>query len=119
MQIIKEKLEIEDTLKKKVKNILMFLNIKAKLERGNLINIPKTNIVYIEPHKLVINNITYLFFNECDEYKLEFRTKSNLFNKVENEIKKLHDYDVAEISCYEIVNASPEFYKWIDENVSK
>ena len=45
MQIIKEKLEIEDTLKKKVKNILMFLNIRAKLKQGNIINIPKTNLV--------------------------------------------------------------------------
>lgn len=42
----------------------MFLNLKGKLEKGNIINIPKTNITYIEPHKLVINNITYLFFNE-------------------------------------------------------
>ena len=60
MQIVKEKLEIEETLKKKVKNILMFLNLKGKLEKGNIINIPKTNIAYIEPHKLIINNITYL-----------------------------------------------------------
>lgn len=56
---------------------------------------------------------------ECDEYKLEFRTKINLFHEIENEIKKLHDYDVAEISCYEIVNASPEFYKWIDKSIPK
>ena len=33
MQIIKEKLEIEENLKKKVKNILMFLNLKGKLEK--------------------------------------------------------------------------------------
>ena len=25
---------------------------------------------------------------ECDEYKLEFRTKDNLFNEIEKEIKK-------------------------------
>lgn len=31
----------------------MFLNIKAKLERGNIINISKTNIAYIEPHKMI------------------------------------------------------------------
>ena len=87
MQIIKEKLEIEDTLKKKVKNILMFLNIKAKLERGNIINIPKTNIAYIEPHKLVINNITYLFFNECENVYINTLEKSITFNELENYIK--------------------------------
>ena len=87
MQIIKEKLEIEDTLKKKVKNILMFLNIKAKLGRGNIINIPKTNIAYIEPHKLVINNITYLFFNECENVYINTLEESITFNELENYIK--------------------------------
>lgn len=87
MQIIKEKLEIEDTLKKKVKNILMFLNIKAKIERGNIINIPKTNIAYIEPHKLVINNITYLFFNGCENVYINTLEESITFNELENYIK--------------------------------
>ena len=87
MQIIKEKLEIEDTLKKKVKNILMFLNISAKLKQGNIINIPKTNIAYIEPHKLVVNNITYLFFNECENIYINTLEESITFNELENYIK--------------------------------
>ena len=87
MQIIKEKLEIEDTLKKKVKNILMFLNIKSKIERGNIINIPKTNIAYIEPHKLVINNITYLFFNGCENVYINTLEELITFNELENYIK--------------------------------
>lgn len=53
---------------------------------------------------------------ECDEFKMEFRTKDSLFEKIENEIKKIHDYEVAEISCYEIKNASKEIIKWIEEN---
>ena len=53
---------------------------------------------------------------ECDEYKLDFRTKESLFNKIENEIKSIHDYEVAEISYYEINGASEEFLNWIDEN---
>lgn len=46
MQIIKEKLDIDETLNRKIKNILKFLNIKEKIQRGNIINIPKTNLVY-------------------------------------------------------------------------
>lgn len=53
---------------------------------------------------------------ECDEYKLEFRTKEYLFDKIESEIKKIHDYEVCEISCTEIIKANKEFLKWIDEN---
>lgn len=87
MHLIKEKLEIEETLKKKVKNILMFLNLKGKLEKGNIINIPRTNIAYIEPHKLVINNITYLFFNECENVYINTLEESIPFNELENYIK--------------------------------
>lgn len=55
---------------------------------------------------------------ECDEYRLEFRTKSILFKEIEKEIKTIHDYEVAEISSCEIIDASKEFLKWIDNNVN-
>ena len=67
MQIIKEKYEIEETLGKRVKNTLMFLNLKGKLEERNIISISNTNLAYIEPHKLRIKDIKYLFFNDCDD----------------------------------------------------
>ena len=54
---------------------------------------------------------------ECDKYKLEFRTKETIFNEIENEIKQIHHYEVAEISYYEIKNASTEFFDWIDKNI--
>lgn len=54
---------------------------------------------------------------ECDEYKLEFRTKKTIFNEIENEIKQIHNYEVAEISYYEIKNASKDFFDWIDKNI--
>lgn len=53
---------------------------------------------------------------ECDEYKLEFRTKESLFSSIENEIKQIHDYEVAEISGFEITNANNNFLKWINNN---
>ena len=43
---------------------------------------------------------------DTTEYKLEFRTKSNLFQEIVSEIQKIHDYDVCEISSYEILNAN-------------
>ena len=54
---------------------------------------------------------------EQEEYKLEFRTKENKFSEIEKEIKKIHDYEVAEISSVEIKNASKDFLNWIDENI--
>ncbi len=87
MQIIKEKLDIDVILEKRIKNILKFLNIKSKIIKGNIMHIPKTNIAYIEPHKLEINNITYLFFNECENVYINTLEQSISFNDLENHIK--------------------------------
>ena len=87
MHLTKEKLEIDENLKKKVKNILMFLNIKEQLRNGYIINIPKTNLAYVEPHKLLINNTTYLFFNECEKVFINTLEDSILFNELQDYIK--------------------------------
>ena len=52
---------------------------------------------------------------ECDEYKLEFRTKESLFTEIESEINKIHDYDTADISYSEIIDANMNFLTWIDK----
>ena len=53
---------------------------------------------------------------ECDEYKIEFRTKESLFDEIKEEINKIHDYEVAEISSHDIIKANDDFLKWIDDN---
>ena len=87
MQIIKEKLDIDEMLEKRIKNILNFSISKSKIINGNIIHIPKTNIAYIEPHRLEINEITYLFFNECENVYVNTLEKSIPFNDLKNHIK--------------------------------
>lgn len=87
MQIIKEKLDIDETLNKKINNLLKFLNIKSKLINGNIIHILKTNLAYIEPHKLIINEITYLFFNNCENVYINTLEQSISLNELERHIK--------------------------------
>ena len=87
MHLIKEKLDIDEVLEKRIKNILKFLNIKTKIINGNIIHIPKTNIAYIEPHKLEINNITYLFFNGCENVYINTLEEFIPFNDLEAHIK--------------------------------
>lgn len=50
---------------------------------------------------------------ECDEYKLEFRTKESLFTEIKSEINKIQDYETAEISYFEILDANIDFINWI------
>lgn len=39
MQIVKEKLEIDEALENKINNLLKFNNIKVKLENGRMMNL--------------------------------------------------------------------------------
>ena len=87
MQIIKEKLDIDGVLEKRTKNTLRSLNIKSKIIKGNIIHISKTNLANIEPHKILINNITYLFFNECNYIYINTLENSIPFNEFETHIK--------------------------------
>ena len=88
IHLIKERLDIEESLEKRIKNTLKFLNIKSKIIKGNIINISKTNLAYIEPHKLIIGNTTYLFFNECDNVYINTLEKSILITELKDFITK-------------------------------
>lgn len=87
MQIIKEKIEIEDKLLKRINMILKMNNVKSKLINGNVINISNTNLAYIEPHKLIIKDITYLFFNNSNNVYINNLENSIPFSDLENYIK--------------------------------
>ena len=79
--IITLKLDIDETLNKKIKNILKFLNIKEKIQRGNIINIPKTNLSYVEPHKIIITGIRFLDFNYSNEIYIKNLSRKEYFEK--------------------------------------
>lgn len=87
MQIVKEKLKIDEVLEKKINNLLKFNGIKAKLETGSIISLTSTNIAYIEPHTIEIKGITYLFFNECDNVYINDLSRSIPLKELEKFIK--------------------------------
>ncbi len=87
MQIVKEKLEIDEVLEKKINNLLKFNNIKAKLKTGSIISLANTNVAYMEPHSLEINEITYLFFNECEDVYINALSRSIPLKELEQFIK--------------------------------
>lgn len=63
VNIIKTKIEMDNGLKKKLEFICSFCNVKPIIFNGHIISIEHTNISYVEPHRMMINNITFLFFN--------------------------------------------------------
>lgn len=58
MQIIKEKLDIEESLEKRIKTTLKFVNIKSKIIKGNIISIlsiKNTNLAYCKCQHIMVN----------------------------------------------------------------
>ena len=63
VNIIKEELSLEESLRKKIEFICDFTNNKPTIINGSIRKIDKTNLTYIEPHRIIINNTTFLAFN--------------------------------------------------------
>ena len=61
LNIIEEKIEIESGLKKKLEIICEFAKSKPKFINGSIRKIDKTNLFYIETHKILVKNKIFLF----------------------------------------------------------
>ena len=58
--ITKKELEIGNELKNKIEFICSFCNTIPTIIIGNIRKISKTNLNYIEPHRIIIKGITFL-----------------------------------------------------------
>lgn len=85
VNIIKEELSLEESLKKKIEFICDFTNTKPTIINGNIRKVDRTNLIYIEPYRIIINNITFLAFNYSNEIFIE-----DLSNKIK--LSELEDY---------------------------
>ena len=85
LNIIKEELSLEESLRKKIEFICDFTNNKPTIINGSIRKIDKTNLTYSEPHIIIINNTTFLAFNYSNEIFIE-----NLSNKIK--LSELEDY---------------------------
>ncbi|MBE6158302.1 MAG: hypothetical protein E7159_00530 [Firmicutes bacterium] len=85
VNIIKEEVLLDNSLRKKIEFICDFTNTKPKIINGSIRKIDKTNLTYIEPHRIIIKNTTFLAFNYSNEIFIE-----NLSNKIN--LSDLEDY---------------------------
>jgi hypothetical protein len=67
VNIIKQEIVIEESLKKKLELIYEFSNTNMKIINGSIRKINRTNLTYVEPHRIIINDITFLTFNYSNE----------------------------------------------------
>ena len=87
VNIIKEELPIEESLKMKLELICEFSKTTPTIINGNIRKVDKINLSYIEPHKIIINNNVFLAFNYSNEIYINNLSRKIKINELENYIK--------------------------------
>ena len=67
-----------------------------------------------------INKIESLYHwkgkvEKSGEYRVEMKTKKELFSKIKECILKNHSYEVPEIIAYDIVEGNEQYLQWIND----
>ena len=90
IDITTKELEIESELKRKIEFICDFCNIKPTIINGNIRNITRTNLSYVEPHRIIIKGITFLAFNYSKTLYINNLSESIELKDLETFIKQLN-----------------------------
>ena len=85
MQIIKQELQFEESLKQRLEFICEFSKVTPTFINGSIRKLEKTNLTSIEPHRVIIKNVTFLVFNYSNDVYI-----SNLTQKIK--LSELEEY---------------------------
>ena len=69
MKIIKQELQFEECLKQRIEFICEFSKVIPTFINSSIRKLEKNNLTYIEPHRVIIKNITFLVFNYSNDLK--------------------------------------------------
>ena len=89
MKIIKEELQFEESLKQRLEFICEFAQANATFINGSIRKIDKTNLSYIEPHRVIIKNITLLVFNYSNDVYINNLAKKIKLSELEDYLKNI------------------------------
>ena len=89
VNIIKEEITLEESLIKKLEFICDFAKVKPTIINGSIRKIDKTNLTYIEPHRIIIKDITFLIFNYSNEIFIENLSNKIKLSELENYLKSI------------------------------
>ena len=89
MKIIKQELQFEESLKQRLEFICEFAKVTPIFVNGSIRKLEKTNLTYIEPHKLIIKSITFLVFNYSNDVYISNLVRKIKLSELEEYLKKL------------------------------
>lgn len=85
INIIKQEMEMEKGLKQRLEFICNFCKTTPTFINGSIRKIDKSNLQYVEPHRIIIKDITFLAFNYSNDIYIK-----NLSNKIK--LTELENY---------------------------
>ena len=89
MKIIKEQLQFEENLKQRLEFICEFAKATPTFINGSIRKLDKTNLSYIEPHRVIIKNNTFLVFNYSNDVYISNLTKKIKLSEFEEYLKTI------------------------------
>ena len=89
LKIIKQELQFEECLKQRLEFICEFVKVTTTFINGSIRKLEKTNLTYIEPHKVIIKNITFLVFNYSNDVYISNLSKKIKLSELEEYLKKI------------------------------
>ena len=89
LKIIKQELRFEESLKQRLEFICEFARVTPTFINGSIRKIDKTNLSYIEPHRIIIKNITLLVFNYSNDVYISNLTKKIKLTELEEYLKSI------------------------------
>ncbi len=90
INVIKKGIDMEESLNRRLEIICDFCNTIPTIINGSIRNIDKTNLNYIEPHRIIINNVMFLAFNYSNEIYINNLSKKIKISELENYIKTMN-----------------------------
>ena len=89
MKIIKQELQFEKCLKQRLEFICEFAKVPPTFINGSISKLEKTNLAYIEPHKVIIKCITFLVFNYSNDVYISNLSKKIKLSELEEYLKEI------------------------------
>ena len=89
LKIIKQELQFEESLKQRLEFICEFSKVTPTFINGSIRKIEKTNLTYIEPHRVIIKDITFLVFNYSNDVYISNVSKKIKLSELEEYLKEI------------------------------
>ena len=89
MKIIKEEQQMQESLRKKLEFICEFAKVTPTFINGSIRKIERTNLSYVEPHKMIIKNVTFLVFDYSEDIYITNLTKKIKLSELEDYLKNM------------------------------